>query len=58
MEFGMRHKYSEDSLFKPMLKNLAQFRNFEVEDGLIYLKKKGRELLCIPRIIIQGHSTQ
>ena len=54
----IRHKYGEDSLFKPILKNPAQFRNFEVEDGLIYLKEQGRKLLCISKIIIQGCSTQ
>ena len=54
----IRHKYGEDSLFKLILENPAQFRNFEVENGLIYLKEQGRKLLCIPRIIIQGCSTQ
>ena len=54
----IRHKYSKDSLFKPILKNPAQFRNFEVEDDLIYLKEHGRKLLCIPRIVIQECSTQ
>jgi Integrase zinc binding domain len=52
----LRHKYNGDSLFEPILKNPTQFRNFEVEEELIYLKEQRKRLLCIPKIIIEGHS--
>jgi RNase H-like domain found in reverse transcriptase len=52
----IRHNYDGDSLFKPILKNPTQFRNFEIKEGLIYLKEQGKSLLCIPKIIIEGHS--
>jgi hypothetical protein len=54
----IRHKYHRDLLFEPILKNPTQFRNFEVENGLIYLKEQGRKLLCIPKNIIQGRSAR
>jgi hypothetical protein len=53
----IRNKYHGDLLFEPILKNSTQFRNFEVDNGLIYIKKQGRKLLCIPKSIIQGCST-
>jgi DNA-directed RNA polymerase len=54
----IRHKYNGDSLFESIVKNPDQFRNFEVEESLIYLKKQRKWLLYIPKIIIQGHSAQ
>jgi hypothetical protein len=53
----IRHNYNGDSLFKPILKNPTQFRHFKIK-GLIYLKEQGKSLLCIPKIIIEGHSAQ
>ena len=32
------------------------FRNFEVKDDLIYLKSNGKNLLCIPKILIKERS--
>jgi Integrase zinc binding domain/RNase H-like domain found in reverse transcriptase len=54
----IRHNYDGNSLFKPILKNPTQFRNFEIKEGLIYLKEQGKSLLCIPKIIIEGHSAR
>jgi hypothetical protein len=52
----IRHNYDGDSFFKPILKNPTQFRNFEIKERLIYLKEQEKSLLCIPKIIIEGHS--
>ena len=54
----IRHKYGGDSLLEPILKNPSQFRNFRVENGLLFLKEQGRELLCIPKLVIWGHSAR
>ena len=39
------------------MENPTQFRNFMIENGLIYLWSKGKKLLCIPKITINGSST-
>ncbi|KAJ2913330.1 hypothetical protein MD484_g7080, partial [Candolleomyces efflorescens] len=54
----LRGKYINDSVFKPIVENPSQFRNFEVTNGLIYLKEDTRRLLCIPRITIDGRNAR
>jgi hypothetical protein len=50
----IRHQYETDAPFGPILRNPAQFQNFETENGLVHLKEQGKNLLCIPKIIIKG----
>ncbi|RXW12777.1 hypothetical protein EST38_g13076 [Candolleomyces aberdarensis] len=54
----LQGKYLNDSVFKPIIENPSQFRNFEVSDGLIYLKEDGQRLLCIPKILINRRSAR
>jgi Integrase zinc binding domain len=54
----IRHQYETDALFGLILRNPAQFRNFEMENGLVHLKEQGKRLLCIPKIIIEGRSAR
>ena len=43
------HKnYDKDLFFDLILKKPSEYRNFEVENGLIYLNEKESQLLCIP----------
>jgi len=49
-------KYIHDSLFHKVLENPKHFKNFEVSEGLIFLKQNGVKLLCIPNIEIKGHN--
>jgi hypothetical protein len=44
------NRYGEDPFFKHILDEPKMYRNFEVKDGLIYLKRSDRRVLCIPRI--------
>jgi hypothetical protein len=50
---GIRAGYQTDNLFSKVIKDLAQYPKFQMNDGLLYLKKDDgkRLLLCIPRTI-------
>ena len=41
--------YKNDPLFKPVLDKPKEFRNFEMRDGLIFLKSNGKYLLCFQK---------
>ena len=56
---SIQQGYPHNSTFKRFLENLTQFKNFELRNGLIYLKEKGYQLLCIPAdMVINGKSLQ
>jgi hypothetical protein len=50
------HRYGDDPFFKNILESPKSFRNFEVEDGAIYLKQEDVRLLCIPALVHQGRN--
>jgi hypothetical protein len=50
------NNYSEDSFFKHILETPKAFRNFEIEDGLIYLKDSDHRVLCVPKITYRGRN--
>ncbi|OJT03699.1 Transposon Ty3-I Gag-Pol polyprotein [Trametes pubescens] len=52
----LRGQYEEDGLFKAVLESPKQHKNFIVLDGLVFLRERGCELLCIPNVIIRGRS--
>ena len=52
------NKYSEDSFFKMVIEKPTDYCNFEVKNGLIYLKERESLLLCIPRVLIHGRSAR
>jgi hypothetical protein len=55
----IRGKYELDSTFKPILEKPKEFRNFEVDGQLVYLRKQGTtRVLCIPKIVIQGRNAR
>src|ERR1700729_3559923 len=47
-------RYSEDPLFKIVLEQPSTYKNFELSNGLIFLKENDRRVLCIPDIRIGG----
>jgi hypothetical protein len=55
MPSSIKDRYEEDSFFKHLIANPAQFKEFEEEDGLLYLNKDGCHVLCIPDINIGTH---
>ena len=55
---GLRGKYSSDPYFQLILEKPNEFRNFEVENRVIYLKSAERRVLCIPKVLLQGQSAR
>ena len=53
----LHNKYSLDPTYQSILARPKEFRNFEVDGHLIYLKDKDKRVLCIPKVQIQGRST-
>jgi hypothetical protein len=54
----LRGKYSVDPAFQLILARPGDFRNFEVDNNLVYLKQAGKRVLCIPKVLIQGRSAR
>ena len=52
----LKGQYQNDPAFKMIMDKPKDFRNFEVKDDLIYLKLNGKNLLCIPKILIKERS--
>lgn len=52
----LKGNYKDDPLFKTILDNPKEFRNFEIKDSLIYIKMNERKLLCIPKMMINGRN--
>ena len=44
----LRGAYDKDPMFRVILEKPNEYRNFEVNDRLIYLKESERRVLCIP----------
>lgn len=53
----IRLNYTKDTLFKKILSEPKNYRNYTLRDGLLYLKDNERELLCIPEsVTVDGRS--
>ena len=52
----IKGQYQNDPVFKPIINKPKDYRNFEIDDNLIYLKLNGKRLLCIPKILIKERS--
>jgi hypothetical protein len=52
----LRGHYQKDPTFKSIMARPKDFRNFEVTNDLIYLKMNGKNLLCIPKITVDGRN--
>ncbi|KAJ3572854.1 hypothetical protein NP233_g2799 [Leucocoprinus birnbaumii] len=55
---GIRGKYTQDSMFKIIITRPKEYKNFDIENGLIFLKQSGSKLPCIPNIIIDGRNVR
>ncbi|OBZ66142.1 Transposon Ty3-I Gag-Pol polyprotein [Grifola frondosa] len=47
----LRGSYNVDPFFSKILEAPKQFKNFWVEDGLVFLKEQHRKLLCVPNVV-------
>jgi hypothetical protein len=50
----LANNYEDDVFFKNILEKPKEFRNFEVENGLIYLKDSDHRVLCVPKMEYEG----
>ncbi|TBU36129.1 hypothetical protein BD309DRAFT_815995, partial [Dichomitus squalens] len=56
LEGALHNRYAEDAFFAPIVRNPHQYKNFCVSDGLVFLRERGRELLCIPHVLVNGRN--
>jgi len=54
----LKGKYTDDPLFKVIIDNPQEHRNFLVEKDLVYLKNQERKLLCVPNVLIHGRNAR
>jgi len=52
------NKYQLDKFYAKIVEKPKEFRNFEVDNGLIYLKERNKRVLCIPKINIQDRNAR
>ncbi|KAJ2917715.1 hypothetical protein MD484_g2704, partial [Candolleomyces efflorescens] len=53
----LKGKFSSDPFFQIILDNPRHYKNFLVEDEIVYLKSsEGKRLLCIPKTLWNGRS--
>jgi hypothetical protein len=48
LEMELKNQYLKDPFFKNIINKPRDFKNFIVEDGLMYVRTDGKKLLCIP----------
>ncbi|KAI0070205.1 hypothetical protein K474DRAFT_1568356, partial [Panus rudis PR-1116 ss-1] len=58
LEGVLANRYAEDPFFKTILENPKHFKNFVIRNGLIFIKERGEELLCIPDIRVGERSVR
>jgi hypothetical protein len=52
----LRNNYGQDLFFKTIVENPKHYQNFEVDEGLIYLRVNSGKVLCIPKILVEGQN--
>lgn len=53
---AIQHKYLDDPFFKNVAENPREFKNFKETNRLVYLKLQEHKLVCIPKVMINGHN--
>jgi hypothetical protein len=49
---ALKDQYSEDPFFKMVLADLKHYKNFELKDGLLFIRNSEARILCIPNMKI------
>ncbi|QRV92243.1 Transposon Ty3-I Gag-Pol polyprotein [Ceratobasidium sp. AG-Ba] len=50
----LRERYSKDNLLSKVIANPSHYRNFDIENGIIYIKQKTGRAVCVPDVVING----
>jgi hypothetical protein len=48
--------YSQDPIFKAIIRKPKDFRNFLVDNKIVYLIQNRNKVLCVPKVLINGRS--
>ncbi|OBZ70684.1 Transposon Ty3-I Gag-Pol polyprotein [Grifola frondosa] len=54
----LSNRYGEDKFFRNILEGPKQYKNFLVENGLVFVREHQQKLLCIPQIIVNGRNVR
>ncbi|KAJ3518583.1 hypothetical protein NMY22_g13602 [Coprinellus aureogranulatus] len=54
----VKDKYQSDNFFKLIMQDPKSYRNFKVEDGLIFQVNEDKQVLCIPHAIHEGRNVR
>ncbi|KAF9492589.1 hypothetical protein BDN71DRAFT_1351567, partial [Pleurotus eryngii] len=54
----IKDKYGEDVVFKNIVARPNEFRNYEVDKGLLYLRRDGKRVLCVPLVYVKGRNVR
>ena len=52
----LRPAYTHNTFFRIVIDNTADYCNFKLTDGLLYLKDQDKRLLCIPAVTVNNRS--
>jgi hypothetical protein len=52
----VQNKYEQDLFFKDILANPKAYRNFEVQDGRVYMHLEETKVVSIPHLEFKGHN--
>ncbi|KAF9441162.1 hypothetical protein P691DRAFT_640214, partial [Macrolepiota fuliginosa MF-IS2] len=55
---AIRHKYMEDKVLGPIVKNPRDYQDYVYEDRLMRVKCGDTNVLCIPDVTIEGKCVQ
>ena len=55
---SLKNRYSEDPFFKLVLAEPGHYKNFELANGLIFLRDSEKRILCVPDVLIGGRSAR
>ncbi|RPD70278.1 hypothetical protein L226DRAFT_444783, partial [Lentinus tigrinus ALCF2SS1-7] len=54
----LKGRYGEDQFFAQILENPKHFKNFDLKEGLVFIRDANKCLLCVPKILINGRSAR
>ncbi|RPD52025.1 hypothetical protein L227DRAFT_515427, partial [Lentinus tigrinus ALCF2SS1-6] len=54
----LKGRYGEDQFFARILENPKHFKNFDLQEGLVFIRDANKCLLCIPKVLINGRSAR
>ena len=57
-QYGAAQAQDDPSFFEDILANPKGYKNFCIEDKLVFLRDGGRKLLCVPSVLVNGRNVR